>query len=181
MEYKSPSLGVQLTEALGDENLADVTVNPSHLIDENNCCFQGEMHGLYLSMIAATQSSGGESQFLRSAPLVIPTSPPPPAFSARLTRPPPPPPRTPPRARGPSLAASQFIVGPERRTVRGLRIVMAARNKNLRHMLYNDRNDDGTLRSTYERPQARDGRGGGGSEGRGSEPGSEVGSGGLGG
>ncbi len=26
MEYKSPSLGLQLTEALGDENLADVTV-----------------------------------------------------------------------------------------------------------------------------------------------------------
>ena len=26
MEYKSPSLGLQLTEALSDENLADVTV-----------------------------------------------------------------------------------------------------------------------------------------------------------
>jgi hypothetical protein len=51
--------------------------------------------------------------------------------------------------------AAQFIVGPERRTVRGLRIVMAARNKNLRHMLYNDRNEDGTLRTVYERPQAR--------------------------
>ncbi len=47
--------------------------------------------------------------------------------------------------------------------MRGLRIVMAARNKNLRHMLYNDRNDDGTLRSTYERPQA--GKRGHGSEG----------------
>ena len=27
MEYKSPSLGLQLTEALSDENLADVTVS----------------------------------------------------------------------------------------------------------------------------------------------------------
>jgi hypothetical protein len=26
MEYKSPSLGLQLTEALSDDNLADVTV-----------------------------------------------------------------------------------------------------------------------------------------------------------
>ncbi len=39
--------------------------------------------------------------------------------------------------------------------MRGLRIVMAARNKNLRHMLYNDRNEDGTLKTAYERPQAR--------------------------
>ena len=63
----------------------------------------------------------------------------------------------------PAWGALQFIVGPERRTVRGLRIVMAARNMNLRHMLYNDRNDDGSLRNTYERPQA--GKGGHGSEG----------------
>ena len=26
MEYKSPSLGIQLTDALSDENLADITV-----------------------------------------------------------------------------------------------------------------------------------------------------------
>ena len=48
---------------------------------------------------------------------------------------------------------SQFIVGPERRMVRGLRTVMAARNANLRHMLFNDRNEDGTLRCTFEKPQ----------------------------
>ena len=39
--------------------------------------------------------------------------------------------------------------------MRGLRIVMAARNKNLRHMLYNDLNDDGSLRTTYLRPNVR--------------------------
>jgi len=51
-----------------------------------------------------------------------------------------------------NLADITFIVGPERKNVRGLRIVMAARNKNLRHMLYEDRNEDGTLKNTFVKP-----------------------------
>ena len=47
-----------------------------------------------------------------------------------------------PRTHPSSPAALQFIVGPERRTVRGRRIVMAARNNNLRHARYHDRSDD---------------------------------------
>ena len=43
MEYKSPSLGLQLTEAMSDENLADVTVgrdwkhrNPHNMPRQSN-------------------------------------------------------------------------------------------------------------------------------------------------
>ncbi len=55
--------------------------------------------------------------------------------------------------------------GPDLWTVRGLRVVMAARN-NLRHMFYNDRSDDGSFHNTYERPQANRGEGGGRTEER---------------
>lgn len=42
-----------------------------------------------------------------------------------------------------SLADVTFVVGPERKIVKGLRIVMAARNKFLRKMIYDSKNEDG--------------------------------------
>jgi hypothetical protein len=51
-----------------------------------------------------------------------------------------------------SLSDVVFLVGPERKIVRGLRIVIAARNAHLKEMLYGDREADGSLKKSYELP-----------------------------
>jgi hypothetical protein len=51
-----------------------------------------------------------------------------------------------------SLSDVVFMVGPERKIVRGLRIVVAARNPFLKAMLYDEREEDGSLKKTFELP-----------------------------
>ncbi|EKX51686.1 hypothetical protein GUITHDRAFT_134570 [Guillardia theta CCMP2712] len=53
-----------------------------------------------------------------------------------------------------TLADVTFIVGPERKVVKGLRIVIAARNKFFKSMLYESKMEDGSLQATFELPSA---------------------------
>eukprot|EP00960_Hanusia_phi_P017167 505339-Hanusia_phi.AAC.1 len=56
-----------------------------------------------------------------------------------------------------TLADVTFIVGPERKVVKGLRIVIAARNKFFKSMLYDSKLEDGgssSLQTTFELPTA---------------------------
>jgi len=50
------------------------------------------------------------------------------------------------------LSDVTFLVGPERKVVKGLRIVIAARNPFLKKLLYHERDEDGALKKSIELP-----------------------------